>query len=227
MARRKRKAKEQYTDYAWEIVAPAIAVPPAWLLRLDRLMKVSMTEEASDEFAPDFRGRESLWREIRQRLTSSSSGKPPTAGKIYEYAKRDNVWGDALKYIDVLAPDGEPVGWYDLDGGLVQYTTLWDLMFVDQPMIVDDRKLFMMTDEMWENNEYPPEVGGRVTSKEAREAKPAIVEKPTTTAVVISQHKSEAAAVKAAGKKPGSFIIHERETARTNERWLVAVTPGG
>lgn len=166
MARRKRKAKEQYTGYVWEITAPEEPKPPPWLVD-GTIMKVSMVEEAPDEFAPKFRGRKSFWGEIRERLTAAG-----TPEKIYEYTKMNNVWGDALKYVDVLDLKGAPVAWYDLDGGLVQYTTLWDLLFVGPVMIPKEgeeaagRKLFMMTDEMWENREYPPEVGSRTTSAE-------------------------------------------------------------
>lgn len=148
-----------------EIVAPMRSVP-LWLID-NTVMKVSMTEEAPEEFADGaatrgYKGWRGFWREVRERLTPEG-----TASKIYEYAgSRNSMWAESFKYIDVLSPNGEPVGWYDLDGGLVQYVTLHDLIFQPQPMIQDGRKLFMMTETMWENREYPPEVGSRTTSAE-------------------------------------------------------------
>jgi hypothetical protein len=40
---------------------------------------------------------------------------------------------------------------------------------------------------------------------------------------IVSQHTKEKAAQAALTKVSGGYIIHEVETSRTNERWLVAV----
>jgi hypothetical protein len=86
--------------------------------------------------------------------------------RVYDkYAKLgQSIWSEGLREIDLLH-NGEGVGWFDLDAGIVQFATLYDLVHETQPMIVDDRRLFLMTETMWEEGIYPPEVGELKTSK--------------------------------------------------------------
>lgn len=169
--RRARDIERRYAD------APAST--PAWMDHGTgnsgpRVQIEEQPNEASEEVVEAWRGSTTehkekkrragfLWRELIGRLSNGEH-----VDKIYKYAEHgDSVWAKMLRDINVLCKD-EAVGWYDLDGGLVQYVTLYDLAFAKQPLVTDDgRKLFMMTETMWENEDYPSEVAGRTTSKEA------------------------------------------------------------
>lgn len=166
LSERHASQKPAGVDTTHEIVAPEEM--PEWLRKGTReVVDVAMTDEAPEEwvkFSSDATGfsdksSRALWHEIPKRLADAG------AGTVYGYARSRGVWAESFKYIDVLK-NGEPVGWYDLDSGLVQYVTLHDLVFQPQPMVVDGRKLFLMTEKMWVDGTYPPEVGGRTTSKE-------------------------------------------------------------
>lgn len=169
--RKKRKAAEQFPEQQF-VIAPEGT--PEWVLHarapamaaveIDRSIAYdeppeSIVEAASEDSGLDDdpeRNARLFWKDMPNLL--ARVGSP----KIYG---RSGIWRTAFKEIPVMK-DGEPIGWYDLDGGLVEYATLYDLILHKQPKVVDDRKLFLMTEEMWESGEYPPEVGGKTTSKE-------------------------------------------------------------
>lgn len=159
---------------------------PRWLYDKSRAdvaggrLEIDITDEAPEEFIQAFykaskksagfdkdRARYNaagIWRDLVNMLDSLG-----TAPNVYRWAQHEGAWKTALQFIGVMEPETHaPVGWYDLDSGLSHYASLYDVVFVAQPLIFGKkkRKLFLMTEEMWVSGNYPPEVGSRTTSKE-------------------------------------------------------------
>lgn len=170
---------------------------PQWLLKSDYysthvsvgapsrrslgVIEIDAIDEAPEELVEYFtktlkpenaaKQAQRMWSEILERLQ-----KGQALDNLYDWASRQSsAWGTIFSQILVRKGD-EHVGWYDLDSGLDfdhgGIANLYDVCFVKQPLVTEEgRKLFLMTDSMWEGGNYPAEVGGRTTSKEASERK--------------------------------------------------------
>ena len=128
------------------------------------------------------RNAQLLWEELIDRLSENVDEF------VYSWAGQDpdGVWAEMIRHFLVLKND-EAVGWYDLDGGLVEFATLYDVGLVTEPKIVKKRKLFLMTESRWVEGNYPTVVGGRTTSKEAEEANADIAEADSASAICMGR----------------------------------------
>lgn len=172
MAKRARKAaREPLKDLPTFALAPPNT--PAWLRTRDAGedvpsafdlvgMDASVEPDDWEGYSLGWKWEDFVWG------YSAYSEHPTLVFKYYSELMRGEVRLDALDEQSRLLAlreiqirhKGDPVWWTDLDSGPVEPVTLYDLVVFEQPRIVDNKPLWMMSLSQFDNAEWPAESAG-------------------------------------------------------------------